>query len=404
MQNLERLMVETGQVIQNRYLLQRLIQQGQACAVYQGTDQVLQRAVAIKIVSAEHIPAYRAALRATSQFSHPNVVGIYDMIIEPEILYVIQEYVEGDNFGSLLQAQLSAYEVADLGTQICQALLYAGSASRKVIHGDLTPAAILRDRFGGVRINNFALPSDLTYFSAWSVIGGDATAVSDQQLPAGQMSDGRRDDDARAVGLLLYQLLTGRTAGATTVEPPADGRLRFLRNVPPELCDVIARAVVRQHPQHINTPDALHAELKALAETLAPPPVPVAAVSRPLRSDSFALPGSVPSQGLGQPGTGRLAPPLPTRDVVQTGTGMHSFRSDTSSQMSPMNPMNGGYPTASPVMTDMAVNLATARQTGYMENPSAQRRVNMPILILVGLVLFALFFVIGYFLAHTLIP
>ena len=75
-------------------------------------------------------------------------------------------------------------------------------------------------------------------------------------------------NDTRAIGLLLYQLLMGRPAGTFMVEPPADGRLRFLRTVPPELCETVARAVMRQHPQHFNTVEALFAELNALTEVL----------------------------------------------------------------------------------------------------------------------------------------
>jgi len=157
MRNLERHRVETGRIIQRRYLLQQLVKQGQVCAVYQGFDHVLQRAVAVKVVPPEYIPAYRAAIKATSQFSHPNIVGIYDVLVENEFLYVVQEFVEGHDFSSLLQTSLAAYQVAELGAQICLALLYAGAPSRKVSHGDLTPAAILRDRYGSIRVNNFAL-------------------------------------------------------------------------------------------------------------------------------------------------------------------------------------------------------------------------------------------------------
>src|ERR1700730_5719259 len=117
-------MAETGRMISRRYLLQRLLKQGQACAVYQGFDQVLQRTVAVKVAPAEHIPAYRAALRATSQFSHANITGTYDLIVEPDSLYLVQEYVDGDDFATLLQGQMIPYEVVDIGVQICQALLY----------------------------------------------------------------------------------------------------------------------------------------------------------------------------------------------------------------------------------------------------------------------------------------
>jgi len=209
--------VEIGRVISRRYLLQRLIKRGQFCTVYQGVDQALQRTVAVKAVPAAYIPAYRAAVKMTSDFSHPNIVGLYDLVPEPETLYLVEEYVEGSDFTTLLQTQLTPYEVADIGRQICLALLYAGSPSHKVSHGDLTPTGVMRDMNGLVRINNFALPSDRHYFQIWSTVGSEGASLSDPDLPWGQWSEGRQADDTRAIALILYQLLAGRPPGTTSV-------------------------------------------------------------------------------------------------------------------------------------------------------------------------------------------
>jgi serine/threonine protein kinase len=391
MRNLEGLMVETGRVIHRRYLLQRLLKQGQTCAVYQGFDQVLQRAVAVKIAPAEHIATYRAAIRATSQFAHPNIIGIYDLIVEPEILYIVQEYVDGDDFAALLQTQLSPHQVVDLGIQICQALIYAGSSTRKVCHGDLTPSAVLRDRRGLVRVNNFALPSDTQYFASWSAVGGDGLAVSDRGLPWGQQSEARRADDTRAVGLLLYQLLAGRPPGATSVEPPPDGRLRFLRSVPPELCDIVARAIVRQHPQHITTAETLHAELKVLAEALEPPIV--APVASAYQTEEAAMP-----RQFGAPKSGILAPPLAPRETDQVspaGAGA-IFPSNTSSLAAAPS---------DPTVADLSVNLPLGHPPFYSQMSAQQAqtsRVSLPLLFLLALLLFGIFFGAGYLIAHAL--
>lgn len=377
--------METGRVIHRRYLLQRLLKQGQFCAIYQGTDQVLQRPVVVKISPAAHIPAYRAAIRQTSQFSHPNIVGIYDLIIEAETLYVIQEYIDGDDFGTLLQTQLQPHQVADLGAQVCQALLYAGSASRRVCHGDLTPSSIIRDHQGLVRVNNFALPSDLYYFTGWSVVGGDGNPLSDRELPWGQQTEGRRADDTRAVGLLLYQLLSGRNPGAKSVEPPADGRLRFLRNVPAELCEVIARTVIRQHPQNLNTPEALYTELKTLAEVLEPPtPVTTAGI---YKTENAAQP-----QQFTPAGTGKLVTALPVREP---GTGGAFSSGNTAQQRTVLEAP------AAQTVADVSLKLATARQAAYPETPRAtpQKKINFPLLFLLCLVVFAFCTAIGYFLA-----
>jgi len=404
----EGVMAETGRLIYRRYLLQQMLEQGQACTVYQAFDQVLHRAVVVKVAPAEHITVYRAAIRATAHFSHPGIIGIYDLVVEPEQLYIVQEYVDGDGFATLLQTQLTPYNVVDLGIQICQALLCAGRASRKVCPGDLTPSAIIRDRRGTIRINNFALPSDLYYFTGWSTVGGDGIVVSDRELPWGQISEGRRDDDTRAVGILLYQLLTGRPPGAKIVDPPSDGRLRFSRNIPAELCEVVARTVVRQHPQHIGSAEALLAELKVLAEAYEPPAVisPLPSGIGPYQTENM-MPPSQLSPSLPAPGTGKLVTTLPVRETGKTGMGLSAFRSETNSrapaveQISPVPPSAYADQT---VMAEAPIKLAAAQQAAYSQSSGGDaqpRRLNVPLMLLLGLVLFALFFAAGFFLAHT---
>lgn len=390
MQKLEGHIVETGRVIQKRYLLQRLVKQGQVCTVYQGTDQLLQRPVAVRVVPARHITAYRteliatyrAAIRLTSQFSHPNIVGIYDVIIEPDVLYIVEEFVDGDDFATLLQTPRSPFEIADLGRQICQALIYASTSSRKVCHGDLTPSSIIRDRRNQVRVINFALPSDLEYFKAWSVLGGNGSALAESELSWGQLSEARREEDVRAIGLLLYQLTTIHPPGASSVEPPADGVLRFPRHIPRELCEIIARAVMRDHPQHFLHVEALYAELRPLADALEPPvvvtPNPLNPAENVVRSQP--LPAT----------TGNLAAALPTRQTTgQTGVGLSAYPPATNVQ-SPLA-----------VSTDVPVQLANAPQAVYPQQMMPKsKRLGLPVLLVIGLFLFVVFFIIGFFLAH----
>ena len=389
--------METGRVINRRYLLQRLIKHGQVCAIYQGTDQVLQRTVAIKVVPSSDITAYRAAIKLTAHYSHPNIVGLYDLVLEPETLYIIQEHIEGVPFSALLQQQLQPFEILDIGMQISQALIYSENTPSNVCHGDLTPSAIMRDPQGLVRVNNFALPGDFLYFQSWCKMGGDDIVFSDPELPYGQQSEARRSDDTRATGLLLYQLLAGRAPGASVVEPPPDGRLRFQRNVPPELCETVARAVVRQHPQRIFTPEALYTALKALSETLAQP----AHVVMPVTSTVYQPPveSLVISQAASS-GTGKLASALPIRDTDQPGLNLPPYRSEQS-----MQPPLEQISPASPTVADVSLKLAAARQAAYPESvPQRQSRQSLLPILVIGLVVFVLLFIIGYFAGHFLIP
>jgi serine/threonine protein kinase len=368
--------VETGRVIHGRYLLQRLIKQTAFCGVYQGMDQRLQRPVAVKSVLPAHITAYRTAMKMTANFSHQHILGLYDLVIEPEALYIVQEYVDGETFEALLQARLSPFEIAEAGWQMCLALMYAGSSSRRVCHGDLTPSTIIRDRQGAIRINDFALPTNLAYFEKWSAMGGDGVALLETDMPWGQQSEDRKADDTRAVGLLLYQLLTG------TQEPQADGRLRFSRGIPPELCETLARAIVRQHPQNINTPEALYTHLKMLAEALEPAPAPVEEPA--VRQFSPAA-------------AGKIGSPLPTRDAERGGRSLSSYSgqlpridstpSDPTVANVPFTPV--GQPTSPPLPLN---------KTASSGRPSPAL-----LILLIGLIAFGLFFAIGYFLGHALI-
>ncbi len=392
-------MADRERLIHKRYQLQRVLTQGQACTIYLAFDQVLQRAVTVKIIPAEHIAVYKSSIRLTAQFSHANIIGTYDFIQELETLYLVQEYVDGDTFGSLLQTQLSPYTVADFGLQVCQALLYAGSSARSVCHGDLTPAAIIRDRRGLVRINGFALPSDMQYFTSWSLVGGDGHAVSDSELPWGKISDARRADDTRAVGLLLYQLLSGRPSGATNVEPPMDGRLRFLRNVPVELCEIIARAVVRQHPQHINTSEVLYEELRKQVEALELSTEPEPSIYQ--TQDNFKAKSFVPPSSPGLSGSEKLVTALPIRESGQRGVSLSAFQAEANA---PMVAMEAQQPSFTRAATDVPFKLANAQRYSPETDARPTRRLSIPMLILFCLLIFAAFFVIGYFVAHAMLP
>ncbi len=397
--------MEIGRVIGGHYLLKRLIKQGQYAAVYQGIDQAFQRVVAVKSVDSAHATVYRAAIHKTAQFTFPNLVGLYDLVIEQDRLYLIQEYIDGDDFAALLQSPLQPYEVTDYGHQICLTLLYASGSSRRTCHGDLTPSAIIRDRRGQIRVNNFALPSDISYFTAWSDIGGEGLPLSDRDLPWGAESPGRRADDARAVGLLLYQLAAGRTQNTTVIEPPADGRLRFRNNIPPELCDVIARSIIRSHPQHINTVEVLNDELKTVAETLEPS-VPLL-VNNPAFQQVAQAAQADQEVDIARPrqfspaGTGKIPNPLLTG---QPGIGLSAFRQSKSEKLGAtiMETNESSAPTvADPsLMAAMSMSPISRQSVSYPNTTKAApkvRRSTLILLLLLGLLIFGICFAIGFY-------
>ncbi len=391
--------MEIGRVIDRHYLVQRLVKQGQVSTVYQGYDQKLQRVIALKAVPSGHAPSYREAARMTAQFSHMNIVTLYDLIPQPEALYLVQEYIEGHDFAELAQMQLTPYEVVDFGRQICLALLYAGAASRRTGHGDLTPAAVLRDHFGIVRVNNFALPGNLDYFTAWSILGGDGVPLLERGLPPGVDSEERRADDVRAVGLLLYQLLVGR------LQPPPGAQLRFPSSVPGDVCEIVARALLRQHPQNIQNASTLYDDLNALAELIEPaaaapssepaylssPPyqqAPIAAQMSPAGMsvpNSLVLPGSQSQSGRGLAAYASAAP----NARMESATALEPNAAPTMA--------NSVFRATHPPVQDPVPGYPNSQAA-----PSA-RGSSLWLLLLLGLVFFALFFIIGYFAGNIFV-
>lgn len=384
-----RYVLEIGRVIDRHYLVQRLVKQGQVSTVYQGFDQKLQRMIALKAVPINYAQSYRDAAHLTAQFSHPNIVTLYDLIPAPETLYLVQEYIDGQDFASLTQMQLTPYEVVDIGRQICLALLYAGDEARLICHGDLTPAAIMLDQYGIVRVNNFALPGDPHYFTAWSVLGGDSIPLLKSGQPPGIASEERCADDTRAVGLLLYQLLTGR------LEPPHDRQLRFPPSIPSDVCEVVARAILRQHPQNIRDTSVLHNDLSALADVLEPP----AAIPSgdPVYSGVAYQQVPVPAQV--SPSSAIASNPLVLpASQPQSGRGLSAYASAAP------NPLFEAEPNAALTIADSS--LLVTPDPAYMQPPayaeveklSSSSGSPLWLMLVLGLVIFALFFIIGYFL------
>jgi len=255
-------------------------------------------------------------------------------------------------------------------------------------------------------VKNFAQPTDCPHCQIWATVGSEGPSLSEPDLPRGQWSGGRQADDTRATALLLYQLLAGRPPGATTVEPPPDGVLRFQRNMPRELCETIARAIARQHPQHINTVEELYNELKNLTETLEPAfSVPVTTATAPRREEVVhGRPSPVPIQQFSPSGTGRPegrsqeSPLRPVRDTENPGLNLSAYGGEQKLVL----PAPAIVP---PGVADVSLPPAPVRQAVYPQ-PQVEERRRTPFLLilLICLLVFALFFAIGYFAGLWIVP
>ena len=209
----------TGELIDNRYLLQRLIASGGMASIYSALDTRLDRPVAVKIMHAHlandeaFVSRFIKEAKATAALSHPNIVSIQDQGWNqggPPAVFIVMELVEGTTLRDLLN-ETSPLSI-EQAFQIINPVLSALSAAHKIgiIHRDIKPENILISRDGRIKVADFGLARNTsmaqTMTAESSVILGSVSYLSPEQVQRG-VADSR--SDIYAIGILIFEMLTG---------------------------------------------------------------------------------------------------------------------------------------------------------------------------------------------------
>src|SRR6266850_1562574 len=196
-----------GQNFGSRYHIIRVLGVGGMGAVYQAWDQVLEVAVALKVVRPESAPDPAAAealqrrfkheLLLARQVTHKNVVRIHDLGEIDGITYISMPYVQGSDLATVLtrEGRLSVDRAVSIARELASGLAAAHAAG--VVHRDLKPANIMIDGEGGVLIMDFGIArstSGSTAFgmTASGVIVGTVDYMAPEQAK-GERADARAD-------------------------------------------------------------------------------------------------------------------------------------------------------------------------------------------------------------------
>jgi serine/threonine-protein kinase len=258
--------------------------------VYRAEQTALGRTVAVKIIHPHLVGEENAAARfitesrAASRLNHPNSVGIIDFGKSPDgQLYLVMEFLRGKDLArvSYEEGPLPFRRIIDVLRQTLAAL--AEAHNENIIHRDLKPENIILEpvRSGGdfVKVVDFGLAkirADTTQPSITSpgIVCGTPEYMSPEQA-RGDPLDAR--SDLYAVGVILYQLLTGRlpfeaesptqVVLAHLTRPPVDPRvLAPDRKIPDPLAEIALRALSKDPKDRYQDSDDLSA---ALATALA---------------------------------------------------------------------------------------------------------------------------------------
>jgi eukaryotic-like serine/threonine-protein kinase len=249
------------ETLSGRYEIGERLGSGGMSNVYSATDRILERTVAVKVL-AEHlsdderfVARFRREALAVAKLIHPNIVQVYDTGVDEGRHFIVMEYVEGRSGAQVLKRQgtLDPETAAEAGMQACAGLDYAHR--RGIIHRDVKPGNLMIDGDPAagapmtVKLTDFGIARAIeqTRITQVGSVVGTAAYLSPEQVRGEEATPAT---DVYALGVVLYQFLTGRLPyeGSTLAELAV--RQQNERPLPPstyndEVPETLGAAVLR---------------------------------------------------------------------------------------------------------------------------------------------------------------
>jgi beta-lactam-binding protein with PASTA domain len=290
-------------IIDGRYRVLERVGTGGMADVFCAEDLQLGRKVAVKVLhrrfaeDASFLERFRQEASSAAGLSHPNVVAIYDRGSWDGTLYIAMEYLEGPTLKELVarEGPLPPARAIAFTEQILKAARFAHS--RSIIHRDLKPQNVIVGPDDRIKVTDFGIAK-----AGSAEITETGSMMGTAQYVAPEQAEGRTvaaSADLYAVGVILYELLTGRV--------PFDGdnpiaiALKHMQEAPvppsqlqpavsPALDAVVLHALAKEPEHRFQTADAFLAALGAATEQPAAIPVPPARPAAPMAPVTAAEP------------------------------------------------------------------------------------------------------------------
>lgn len=200
-----------------RYKITDILGQGAMGTVYKGLDPAIDRPVALKTIRFDKLAnpseikemrkRFMLEAKAAGNFSHPNIVTIYDVGQDNSIQYIAMEYLEGQTLEDLIKRKLNMNFriVAKVISQVCSALAYAHE--HQVVHRDIKPANIMVLEGFAIKVMDFGIAHlESSNMTQTGVAMGTPNYISPEQLSGKEVT---QSSDIFSLGVVMYELLTG---------------------------------------------------------------------------------------------------------------------------------------------------------------------------------------------------
>jgi eukaryotic-like serine/threonine-protein kinase len=205
-------------LIVGRYVILDRIGSGSMGRVYKAHHVMMDRVVALKIISPEIasnervVARFHREMKLVGRLDHPNVVRAFDADQVQKVLYIVMEFVPGYSLGERLKkGPIPPLEMIDYASQAALGLAHAHDQG--IVHRDIKPSNMLLNREGRIKILDLGLgvlmeaDNSATFATADGIAVGTVDYMSPEQA-CGRDVDGR--SDLYGLGCAMYHLMTGR--------------------------------------------------------------------------------------------------------------------------------------------------------------------------------------------------
>jgi len=251
--------IKIGSTIDERYRITARIGHGGMAEVYEATDIISKKTLALKFIREDimsnpvNVKRFTNEATTAAQLNHPNIVRIFNHGAYDGRPYIAFEYVKGQSLSDVLdfRTSLPILETIDIMIQLCQALECAHSHG--IIHRDIKPNNIFYLPDGSIKLSDFGIAQSVEFSEKENLTSADGLIGSVHYM-APELAKGKLatvQSDIYAMGCTMFEILTGKVPFSKKspvdvcvahIKEPFPSAKKFIPTLPKEIDRIIQKA------------------------------------------------------------------------------------------------------------------------------------------------------------------